>query len=691
MTKARPLGVPQSSSYTGSIAKNGRNWSVSIPAYGGGNTGGGGGTNSPGVSLTISMRRAQTLRVAPEGIAFFANVSGFDAQPPAHLPGVMPAAGDVYDETMHDITYVWDFGDTGTWLAYERMLPQWNDRSVGYGPFPSHVFANPGTYTVLCGAYERSSGKQAFASIDVTVADPNVFFQDAYTICIAPDGNFTGAPTTVSANRVTTLVAAESRFNAIRGDGQPVRVLLKSGQVHTATKDTGWGWTGGTYISTWGGTARAIVERTNNTNGNDASFILYGDQSGLNPGCIIANIDYRCGWNAADPVSSTTYKPTRFLRFAAGHCTAYNCNAMGVGSGYGTSFTANATGIFANCSVTGWRGIGWWLPGQFEQMASPSEPLTTYVGIVGCAAVQDVQATQNSTDDNGNPGIGQNQLGPLRAGGVGYMHIDGFETFTRQGWSLRANGTIADQGIRDGRADPRSRGFVSRLYAEGGWQVYSIEKANYPTHQPCNTVLDKFYVLASANTAGGISVRSSCVTVRNGVIHAPNVKNDTSDRYAWGLGIGYIVDQQSAENRLYPVKIYNVTIINEQNAANNSGAWVPFDVNVAYWNEGQVQTGNIVTHRPNIAGGFTGDMPLDTTRLGIEPRYLGFKWYAFNAIPAKIPMDTSYATPANPLSLWRPTTGSPAIASATGDLVAYDDFLGNVRPASASRGAVEPA
>jgi hypothetical protein len=168
-------------------------------------------------------------------------------------------------------------------------------------------------------------------------------------------------------------------------------------------------------------------------------------------------------------------------------------------------------------------------------------------------------------------------------------------------------------------------------------------------------------------------------------------KNDAgANPYSHGINLGYLAHMQTAENRLYPVKIHNLSFINEQTPANNSSAWVTVLVGTEYWNEGQVQIGNNVVHRPNYPGGFTGDAPLDTTRLGIEPRNLGYKWYAYGSIPAKIPMDTSYATPANPLSLWRPLPGSPAIASATGALVAYDDFLGNVRPASASRGATEP-
>ena len=688
MTKAKPLGIAQGSPYSGTISKNGKTFTGNTPAWGGGNTGGGGGVNSPGVNMTISMRRGD-LQTAPEGIAFFANVSGFDAQPPAHLPGAWPASGDAYDETMHDITYVWNFGDpTAPTNAYQRMLPTWQDNNIGYGPFPCHVFANPGTYTITCAAYERSSGKQAFASYEVTVADPNVTFPEAYTICIAPDGDFTGAPTTVPANRVTTLVDAENRYGAIRWDGQPIRILLKSGQVHQATKDIGWAGAGkAVHINTWGGTALAIVERL--TGPRQGTFIFFNNGSSF--GSTIANIEYRGGWNAADPISSTTYTPASAFGFSSGHNTAYNCHAKGVNSGFSSGFYSNDVSIFANCSVDGWKNVGWWGEG-FSNQLNQSTVVNNYVGIVGCRATQDINATINGVDDNGNVGVVQNALGPMRNGSIGYLHIDGFETYSRTGWSERSDGTLAEQGIRDGRNDPRSKGLISRLYGEGGWGVYSTDNGAYNVYHPCNTVLDKFYFLSSANATGSMALRMSCTTVRNGILHEPNVKNDIgANPYNHGINLGFLGNMQTAENRLYPINIYNVSFINEQNQANNPAAWVPILTTDGDWNEGQIQAVNNVVHRPNFPGGFTGDAPLDTTRLGIDARNLGWKWYAHGSIPAKLPMDTSYATPANPLSYWRPTTGSPAIASATGALVAYDDMLGNVRPASASRGAVEPA
>lgn len=65
-----------------------------------------------------------------------------------------------------------------------------------------------------------------------------------------------------------------------------------------------------------------------------------------------------------------------------------------------------------------------------------------------------------------------------------------------------------------------------------------------------------------------------------------------------------------------------------------------------------------------------------------------------------MPMDTTYATPAGTLSLYRPQSGAGADQDATSGLVPLTDFLLNTRPGTAhpmaatgtpSRGAVEPA
>jgi hypothetical protein len=178
-------------------------------------------------------------------------------------------------------------------------------------------------------------------------------------------------------------------------------------------------------------------------------------------------------------------------------------------------------------------------------------------------------------------------------------------------------------------------------------------------------------------------------------LHRPNVRTG-QDSFGRSIQIGHgKPDKFSAEARRERVDIYNVTIINEMDdAAAADKGWTPVDIRPDCFNDGVVRVENIVMHQPNRTGGLTPDVPLDDTKLDFDPMYLGYAWKAHQANnkgqSQKLPMDTSFATPRKPWSLWRPLPGSPAIGSATGDLVAYDDILGNVRPVKASRGAIEP-
>lgn len=110
---------------------------------------GGGGTG--GATLTISMRRGEQ-QIAPEGIAFFADVSGFDVG--------APVGEEVYDPRLHDIHYEWTFGDPGEYTAPVNVLAEWKNRNVAYGPFPAHIFSQPGTYTVVCTARHGAARRQ---------------------------------------------------------------------------------------------------------------------------------------------------------------------------------------------------------------------------------------------------------------------------------------------------------------------------------------------------------------------------------------------------------------------------------------------------------------------------------------------------------------------------------------------------
>ena len=641
-------------------------------------------------TVTITARRGQQ-QIAPEGIAFFAEVSGFDAQ--------KPTDGKVYDPTMHDIAYTWTFGDPGEYLAPENILPDWRNKNVAYGPFPSHVFTKPGTYRVTCIANERSSGKTAAAFVDVTVQDPEAVFTAATTIVCSTSSNWTGAPAHDVANRTTTFEAAIARLRALKGSGQLCRVLFRAGEVFTKAGNTYFGSdVRNLYVSAYG-TGRATIQAF--TNG--AVFQLWS--SILVSGSSISRLAMVGAWDSTTETLGAQFAPAGAKRpdaflFNTGFHTVHDCTATGMSRGAGTGPYDDLTAIISELRQTNWEDYGIYLDG--EQAGVYDVPLGNYIGVLGCQLAQDPNALQGANGKSSTD-LG-NRHGTLRIQANGFVYVDVLDGFSRNGWTVAAGVPVDQNVIRDHRNDPRSRAFFSRISGEGGWSAYgsgpaSPDGTGEGLFKPTNTVIDKAYFLGSARTVGHLGLSSGAFTGRNIILHRPNVGTG-ADQFTDSFSVGVNAPDLSKvdpSNVDEPVNIYNVTVVNELDntqQARNNGAKTGYDFYVVKtgFNPGAVRIENIVRHRPNFTGGFTADGPLNNTRLGLVPRYLGYRWksHAAHSLGDKLTMDTSFATPANPWSLWRPQAGSKAIGSAAG-LVAHDDLLGNVRPAKASRGAVEPA
>ena len=691
MTEAifRPVEAGKTATLTASVGSV----TVGQTVTWGGTPGGGTG----GATLTINMRRGDQ-QLAPEGITFFAEVSGFDAQP--------PAPGKVRDARMHDIYYKWSFSDPGEYAAPVNVLPGWKNKDVAYGPFPSHVFTKPGLYFVTCVAVERSRGKTATNTVQVNVRDVNAIVSAANTVVCSSSNNFTGMPAHDLANRTTTFDAAIARLKQLKKDNANLtRLVFRGGDTFDSTS------TNGVMVSsefrnihiTSSGTSKAVIH--NRQAGGNAVFRVYGSMAVS--GSSISGIKFVGGWDSVTETFSPDY-PTantqNAINFHGGHTTAYNCEASGLWQAYYFENMANATSILADCSTTNWEDYGMYSAGEKE---AEGVPKTSYVAVLGCRFAQDVMALQGG--NNKNRADRGNRHGCMRSHDVGHLYIDVVDAFTRNGWTVTSpkgvpgNGAPADQAIlRDHRNNAKSFGFFSRICGEGGFGQYGGGPVNSgEVYHPCNAVMDKAYFLASGRTKQHGGAASGAITQRNIILHHTNVGGGW-DGFPQSMHVGE-TDEADPLNASEPIQLYNFTIINEldnvQQAKSNQGstAWTPYIINTLRYDPGMLRVENVVVHRPNFSPALVPDAPLSNTRLGLTSRFLGYRWKAHTKLDGtplvfdKSTLDTQYATPPNPWALWRPMPGSAAIGSATGDLVAYDDILGNVRPAKASRGAIEPA
>lgn len=687
MTEAtfRPVEAGKIATLTASIGA----LTINQTVLWGGNTGGGTG----GATATINVRRDQQ-DLAPEGMVFFAEVSGFDAVPPTD--------GTTFDPVMHDLHYTWTFGDPGDYAAPVNMITEWRNKNVAYGPFPAHCFTKAGEYRVILTVYEPSSRKSASAFVDIVVRDPNVVCPAATTVVCSSTSNWTGMPVHDVANRTTTFVEAFARLAALKSNGALTRIVFRSGDEFSCTA-------AGPFLGSKFRNVHVSAHAAGKwiLNCTASPFRCYGGQ--LVPGISISGVDMRGPWDSTTETMAAGYEghaPTG-VQAMTGFTTVHNCSGSGFWQAFHVGADRSVTAIFSEISSTNWEDYGVWVSGQGGADQATAE-LTGYAAVLGSRLFQDPNALQGA---NGKSHVDLgNRHGSIRIEPLGFLYVDVVDLFSRNGWSGPEYGVPSDQNIiRDHRNDKRSRAFFSRLMGEGGGRQYSTGPNTPKETVPfasCNAIIDKAYFLASARTTGHMAISSGAFTGRNIILHRPNVGTG-SGAFNSSIIIGLNNPNQAEENRSAPVRLYNITIINEMDAAQQgrwgglgvtgkSTDWVPIEYRGTFFNPEAITVSNIVVHRPNFPGGFVGDGPISNARLGFNARNLGYRWQERIDAEGEIvvidylTMDTSFATPANPYSLWRPQPGSPAIGSATG-LVAYDDLLGKIRPLNASRGAIEPA
>lgn len=106
----------------------------------------------------------------------------FDASRTTTSDGTLP---------FHQVRYEFNFGDDRGQSWAISGQPKNVQRG---GPIGSHVFDQPGTYSVRVRA-TGANGAYSDATMQVTVQDPNTFYAGTATVCVSGLNNFTGCPT----------------------------------------------------------------------------------------------------------------------------------------------------------------------------------------------------------------------------------------------------------------------------------------------------------------------------------------------------------------------------------------------------------------------------------------------------------------------------------------------------------------
>jgi len=646
-------------------------------------------------TVEIEVTRAPSdARVAPEAVWFEAVATNFNTEP-------APVGSLVYDPAFHEIEYVWDFGDPGDSFAAPQNVPaQFKDANTTTGMIASHVYRQPGSYTVTCTARrvvdpDTMEVEEAVSTTTVMIGDPDVLWNASNTIVVAHDGDFTGAP---ASNWQCTHWRNEGGFwgndplhwmgvlnKAATPDpvnDQPVRVLFKRGGDYTTGVAEGIAWSnGGThkysfvYLGAWGEGAKPITNKVSALALDGRAMMwdgwdirdtyddvtMTGDQrtlmvlrgGGMN---VVTNCDLSRASLGISVMSSNHPNPHLFV--------VHDCTFSKLGS-YGIITSAN-------------RSANWDGSGSRDRIA-----------ILGCRDVDTGNAPHSSA---GGAGVGNSQ-GPIRLNGAEDAVIASCDFYSRYGWTGKGSwpdgvGATAEQPIlrlfSSGAPEngaPNGRNVVTRCAGEGSefFTVTSLFQNRPPFG---NLVIDQVIHVGSAamNTFG--VVEAGAVTIRNflGIVPAVQDAFDVNSLiYFADFPHDSALTWDTAARLVEPIRMHNNSFIVLREASLGLTAFGLIDKFVNYTDE------NTVTYVPLSPGLSRHEdiAPFDTTELW-DARYLGRLEGGDNGI-----LQTQFAPPDGTVSLYRPQTGSPVIGTTMG-LMAYSDLLGTPRIQTRSRGAVEP-
>lgn len=698
-------------------------------------------------SVRITATRSNQ-RLAPDPVWFSTTVSGFDVDG--------PAPGEVYDPRIHEIWYFWEFyvGDSTPrrWNSPENIPDGHNDRRVGYGPWPCHVFREPGTYRVAVTAIDRS-GNMATDEVTVIVGSADLYYSAAQTIVVSSDGDFAGAPPHQIGNRHSDLDGALLSYAAMSGEG---RVVVKRGTSYTMP--TSRQWDGNSFanfrLEAWGSGPKPVIQ----TNGNRAFAFVDFDEKDLS----FSGVEIRGLWDPDTETGTRSGSGLHFFETENGRFCVHDCTITKVEScvvfleyqngNQGSRFA------FDDLVMSNYAGYAVYCDVSAGALAS----------FTGVALVQSPNALAGGHGQN----MGNAQGSMRTAHTNGSIYFDACDFFSNAGWTLLPNAIgellpVVQSTLRwNASSSTGAKGFMTRCTHEGFLSVGV-------SGRPGNLVIDKCLFIGNfaAHNFSLIAIADGGTTIRNSMFVQPDVP--TLFNGSWEFFF-LRSDQQggmTAENAAAPVAVYsntfvalhdfqNFSLIDQRN--NEAFSITKFDL---YTLE------NNVLHAPNLATPKVADAPFISSPMpGVTPRTLGFRWgfkMFFYDLPANVPhggsfnipylaipdrtgevlgpgsfpgpwhavenfnstdgkisvlfgpaaititntsgetitagrriirldrhgnlpsLDTTYAV-GNPDLLWIPAPGSPAADDGDEGFVACDDFFGRLRDVRPHRGAVEP-
>jgi len=624
------------------------------------------------------------LACAPDSVRFWVDLSGTAFDTPA------PAPGEIYDARLHRLIFLWDFGDGGSWDKPERLLEGWRDSGVAKGPFVSHVYKTPGSFTVSLLVLEPASGKWAEAHLDLTVADPGNSFAGSNTICINPagDGDFTGAP--VGARLVNADVIDEALINAYAPAdkaGTPTRYLFKRGASYTSDILLK---AGAPYMMTLGaygsGDRPRMLARTDTDEAAEVwarAVYVFGTYGSLNgsfiPELRIHGLDFVGNFDPTtmataprdsadlDGVSVNGVLIQKYVDVLIDDCTFSGFQRSTIGFNVG-GYEGKVHCHINDCALTDFGG-------EYPIIGGCSEHPRSTICATGNSLAQNPGAP-TTYDDQGDFSGGSSKA-PIRFDHGQNMYVAGNDFFH----------TDLRQPCIKAQNSPKAEGSIVNLHSnvmEFGYYLIDIggNSSNTIGTSTHNIIVDGVVGLGGYSTRGIVLCNLTGATVRNvsGIIPAtPFYFTDT-----WAFVVTEKKKTPGAAVLAAPIEVYNNTFCvlrSQDQQYSGSPDSVPFHRDPGGDFTGVVTQNNVI-HEPAMDAPVTTYAPL-STELFWPPRSGGKR------SPVDFSLDTTYAPPSDSWMRLVPLPGSAALGAALSGLAAYQDPLLQPRPEPPSAGAWE--
>jgi hypothetical protein len=513
-------------------------------------------------NLTVSIEPSRTSGVAPLAVFFDATAT----------------ASPVSARAFHDLSYQWDFGDSGsgTWASSGKS------RNADRGPVAAHVFEKPGQYTVALTVRDMGARLVGDGGIDtavkstvITVEDPDVVFAGQQTVCASTGSDFTGCP--AGAEQVT---AAELG---------PLQPRLASGKRLLLRRGDQWATTTGLVIRTPG---PGLIGAFGTCVSPDARGLCANDPK------VQSLVDTL---NVIDMPAITGEKNDWRIEHISLSGPACD-QSSGTGCGTAVGGLKNVRQVLLNClKVEGFRvGLGtgdWEIPNDDIAIVS-SEVSGANVNqvYIGASRLALLGNAFHDSPDSHVLRVWQAHLGVIR-----HNVIENASTASGLGrHALKLHGPAADSAV------PKTERLVvgdNSFGASGPWPV-AIGPQDAAANESVKDVIVENNLFRSATTSTPVQISlhiwAQDVTVRNNVF----IGTGATSEY-----VGIDVSRRGVEPAAARVSAYNNTLFRAETAGsavlvNAASSDVTAVKNNVVWGPPAASAGTgTVQSEANLAGG----------------------------------------------------------------------------------------